>query len=318
MMQEMPDVTASILLNNYNYERFLGAAIDSALAQSFAGTEVIVVDDGSTDDSRQVIEAYGERIVKVLKPNGGQASAFNAGFAASRGEFVFLLDADDLAEQQRVARVLEVFQSNPDAGWCFHPLRVLSDDGKLSYPPRDGQNISRPIDFRAAIAHGTMPSFPPATSGLCFRRALLSRILPMPEANSVFLSDHYLKYSALALARGYYLAEPLSVLRIHASNAYSFQADNQRVGARINVLTAYWTRRRFPQMARLSDKLMGMGMGMYAQLGGMDQTYQPLVREYLGSLSWLQRNAIQLRAFYHSSPLFGPMRRFRDARAARR
>jgi hypothetical protein len=86
----------SVVVVNHDYGRFLEAAIDSALAQSHAATEVIVVDDGSTDDSRDRIAGYRDRVVPVFKENGGQASAFNAGFEASRGEFVLFLDADDL------------------------------------------------------------------------------------------------------------------------------------------------------------------------------------------------------------------------------
>ena len=86
----------SIIINNYNYGRFLAAAIDSALHQTYANTEVIVVDDGSTDDSKKIIAGYGNRIRPVLKTNGGQASAFNAGFAASTGDIICMLDSDAL------------------------------------------------------------------------------------------------------------------------------------------------------------------------------------------------------------------------------
>ena len=88
----------SIVINNYNYGRFVGSAIESALEQSYSNTEVIVVDDGSTDTSREVIASFGDRIGAVLKANGGQASAYNAGFAASKGDppepsrFVLLWD----------------------------------------------------------------------------------------------------------------------------------------------------------------------------------------------------------------------------------
>src|SRR5262249_35315249 len=93
-MSQLP--LASIIVSNYNYGRFLRKWLDSALAQTFANKEVIVVDDGSTDESRKIISSYGKQIIPILKENGGQASAFNAGFAASRGEAVLFLDADDL------------------------------------------------------------------------------------------------------------------------------------------------------------------------------------------------------------------------------
>ena len=88
----------SIVINNYNYARYLGDAIDSALAQTWHPLEVIVVDDGSTDDSWSVIQRYGERVRAMRQPNGGQGAAYNAGFAASRGEWVLFLDADDLLD----------------------------------------------------------------------------------------------------------------------------------------------------------------------------------------------------------------------------
>lgn len=85
----------SIIVNNYNYERYLSEAIDSAIAQTYTHTEVIVVDDGSTDKSREIIANYGDRITPVLKENGGQASAFNTGLATSKGEIIIYLDSDD-------------------------------------------------------------------------------------------------------------------------------------------------------------------------------------------------------------------------------
>ena len=86
----------SILINNYNYAQYLSQAIDSALGQTYTNTEIIVVDDGSTDNSREIINSYGNQIISVLKENGGQASAINAGFAASKGDIICLLDADDI------------------------------------------------------------------------------------------------------------------------------------------------------------------------------------------------------------------------------
>src|SRR5437879_12763582 len=87
---------ASIIVNHYHYGRFLREAVDSALNQTYRHTEVIVVDDGSTDGSPEIIASYGKRIVPVLKQNGGQNSALNAGFSRSRGDVILFLDSDDV------------------------------------------------------------------------------------------------------------------------------------------------------------------------------------------------------------------------------
>ena len=86
-------VKVSIVIRNWNYGRFLSDAIDSALAQTHAATEVVVVDDGSTDDSREILALYGNQVRAVLKEqNGGEGSAVNAGFAAATGDIVLFLD----------------------------------------------------------------------------------------------------------------------------------------------------------------------------------------------------------------------------------
>src|SRR5262249_26384616 len=103
--------TVSIVINNYNYGRFLGEAIGSALGQTHRRTEVVVGDEGWPAPSLDVIAGYGGRVVAVLKSNGGQASAFNAGFAACRGEVVVFLDADDLLLPTAAEAALEAFRS---------------------------------------------------------------------------------------------------------------------------------------------------------------------------------------------------------------
>ena len=96
----------SIIINNYSYDRFLAEAIDSALNQTYPHIEVIVVDDGSIDNSPEIIAGYGDRIVTILKENRGQASAFNEGFAVSKGQIICLLDADDIWYPNKVACVV--------------------------------------------------------------------------------------------------------------------------------------------------------------------------------------------------------------------
>src|ERR1700756_5676379 len=108
----------TVLIDKYNYGRFIEEAIESVLSQDFPAEqmEILVVDDGSTDDTAERVRKYGQRVQYFYKPNGGQASAFNFGFAQARGEIIALLDADDYWLAGKLQRVAEEFQKNPGLG----------------------------------------------------------------------------------------------------------------------------------------------------------------------------------------------------------
>jgi len=164
----------SIVINNYNYARYLATAIDSALAQTWHPLEVIVVDDGSTDDSWSVIEGYGERVHAISQANGGQGAAYNAGFAASRGEWVMFLDSDDVLDCGALARMLSI--ASDDVAKVQGYLRRVDADGRalggaVPYIAHDGD--VRPIAERFR-QYGAPPS-----SGNLYRRSAIAPYLPM-------------------------------------------------------------------------------------------------------------------------------------------
>lgn len=96
----MPEALASVIVPAYNAEQFIGEALDSAFAQDYEPTEVIVVDDGSTDQTAQIARRYGVRLLQ--QPNGGAAAARNAGLAVAQGEYIAILDADDIWPSDRL------------------------------------------------------------------------------------------------------------------------------------------------------------------------------------------------------------------------
>ena len=130
----------SIVINNYNYGRYIGAAIDSALAQTWNPLEVIVVDDGSTDDSWAVIESYGERVHAIRQANGGQGAAYNTGLAASRGEWVLFLDSDDMLDVGAIARMLS-----------FADDKVAKVQGYLRRIDADGKPLGGAVPYLSLI-----------------------------------------------------------------------------------------------------------------------------------------------------------------------
>ena len=299
----------SILVNNFNYGRFLVEAIDSALNQTYQPVEVVVVDDGSTDNSHGIIASYGDRVRSVLKPNGGQGSTFNAGWAAAKGDIICFLDADDAFTPDKVARVVEVFQKEQGIGWVFHTLRLI-DTTTGNELPRPDRGATRRIDFREPMRQGKQPNFAPATSGLCFTRELLGKVLPMPELEGTS-ADRFLKLAALAQADGMYLDEPLVVQKIHGKNAFTLQGDKQRVGAKSLCFTSYWMRTRFPHLSKFSNKMFGMGLGTYWKTGGVDPKYRHVVDEHLKLLTPAERLGVYLRAFRFSNPVLTTLGRWR-------
>ncbi|MCL1463447.1 glycosyltransferase family 2 protein [Argonema galeatum] len=307
-MEDKPLV--SIAINNYNYARFLGEAIDSALNQTYPHTEVIVVDDGSTDNSREIIASYGDKIIPLLKENGGQASAFNAGFAASKGDIICFLDADDMFLPEKAAEIVDAFGSSPDLGWCFHALKWVDDNGKPLNPKNshEGESISkngfpkREYDLRADIKKGKLKNklaHLPSTTALCFSRSLLQQILPMPEAKRIGLNDGYLEFTAIGLSKGLMLDKELALYRVHGSNAYSMRNDRQKVQARIGTITGYWLRVKFPDFSKFANNLVGTGLGMYWRAGGVEEEYRELVKNHLASVTLPEKVEIYARAAFN-------------------
>ena len=201
----------SIIINNYNYGRFLRDAIDSALAQTYPNVEVIVVDDGSTDNSREIIASYGSRIIPVLKENGGQASAFNAGFAASTGDIIFFLDSDDALLPEAAETIVREWRDG--VARIYFPLHVIDAEGRQTGELAGGRAIP---DVRLGPFGVGSP-----TSGNAFWRAVLERTMPVPEAEWRLCAEGYLVLAAAIVGRSAEMPCPLGYYRIHGKNNFA-------------------------------------------------------------------------------------------------
>src|SRR5436853_6908122 len=127
----MPIPLVTVLIDTYNHQLFIGDAIDSVLKQDFPApeTEILVVDDGSTDGTTEVVRKFSTRVQLLRKKNGGQASAFNAGIPECKGEIVAFLDGDDWWAPGKLAAVAESFAANADVGLIGHGLTEVHQDG---------------------------------------------------------------------------------------------------------------------------------------------------------------------------------------------
>ncbi|MBD2109840.1 glycosyltransferase [Nodosilinea sp. FACHB-13] len=211
------NIESSIIINNFNYDRFLSQAIDSALAQTYAYVEVIVVDDGSTDGSRQIIESYGDRITAIFQANGKQGAAFNNGFAHSKGEVIIFLDADDYLYPTAVEQVVAAWRSSLSK--VHYRLDVIDSEGQprgFSYP--QGSVLSRGDVAPYVLDRGTYTGVP--TSGNALSRQALTNVMPIP-AEFYTSSDDYLSVLMPLYGDVAAVETPLGAYRIHTSNQWA-------------------------------------------------------------------------------------------------
>src|SRR5690242_13247080 len=116
----------SVIIPTYNGTAFLRETIDSALAQTYPAVEVIVVDDGSTDDTAAVIAEYGDRIKGIAQANSGTSAARNTGIRASSGDYIAFLDHDDLWAPIKLARQMRVLRDHPELGMVYAGIRFFN------------------------------------------------------------------------------------------------------------------------------------------------------------------------------------------------
>ncbi|HYU25722.1 MAG TPA: glycosyltransferase [Thermoanaerobaculia bacterium] len=131
--------TISVIMPSYNYARYLRQAIDSALGQTCAPLEVIVVDDGSTDATPEVLASYGDRIHVIRQKNQGVATARNTGIAAARGEYVAFLDSDDLWDPRKLELQVARFEADPSLGLAHSGVEMFDDAGNTLRVYREGK-----------------------------------------------------------------------------------------------------------------------------------------------------------------------------------
>jgi len=209
----------SVVVNNFNYARFLRQSVESALAQTHPRLEVVVVDDASTDGSAEVIRSYGARIVPVIQEhNGGQGAALTAGFAVSHGDLVMFLDADDWLYPHAAATVAAAWR--PGTAVVQYRLHLVDAKGAVIdlYPAPEIAFDSGAVT-RRLLATGRYQGT--VTSGNAFAREALSAIMPVPAADFRISADGYLVTVAPLHGAVTSIEEPLGAYRQHGTNAWA-------------------------------------------------------------------------------------------------
>jgi glycosyltransferase involved in cell wall biosynthesis len=216
----------SVLIDTYNHEDFIEQAIKSVLEQDFPASEseILVVDDGSTDRTAEIVRRFAPRVQVLRKNNGGQASAFNAGIPETQGEVVAFLDGDDWWAREKLTTVAEVFRADPAVGLVGHGISDVYLDGrcvKQALREECRFRLNSPQEAKKfRMRRGFL-----GTSRMAYRKDILLRIGSVPEALR-FEADEYLFTLAGLFADVVILREALTFYRLHDKNLFQISGRN--------------------------------------------------------------------------------------------
>jgi glycosyltransferase involved in cell wall biosynthesis len=227
MVEPSAPLPVDIVITNHDYARFLPDAIESACAQTHPAVNVVVVDDGSSDGSQEVLRGVSDRIEVVLKEQGGQASAINAGVERCRGEVLLLLDADDVLRPQAAERVAAAFAADPQLSKVQFPMAIVDAERRPTGEVKPGGHLQAPVGDQGAaeLAFPFDIAWLPG-GGTGFRTDAVRRILPIPEADYPRSgADWYLVHLTALLGEAALLDEVCAEYRIHGANSYELDRD---------------------------------------------------------------------------------------------
>jgi glycosyltransferase involved in cell wall biosynthesis len=202
-MQEKNHI--SVIIPAYNAERYLGEAITSVFAQTHRPHEIIVIDDGSTDDTANVAQSFSPSVRYEWQPNGGASAARNRGIESATGNFLAFLDADDLWTENKLAHQLAAFERDP-------ALKMVFGHVQQFYSPELGEEIKKRIKLPAEIMRGFHPGAMLIKREAFFRVGLFNPALQLGE-----VVDWHVRAMELGL-KTLMLTDVVMKRRLHQTN----------------------------------------------------------------------------------------------------
>jgi len=210
----------SVIMPAYNAAAFVRAAVDSILAQTFVDFELIILNDGSTDDTQDIIERYDDNRIRLInKSNSGVAATLNLGLTEAQGEFIWRHDADDISLPEKLARQVTFLDSHPEFVLCATQIAFMTERGKIAWNKRQPKtNWLGEADFREVRFKDFAP-FSPVTHGTTlFRRSMLDVV---PSYRDAFITSEDIDMWLRMMEHGKLavLNQCLSLHRLSSSSA---------------------------------------------------------------------------------------------------
>ncbi len=281
--------TVSVIIHTYNNEKFIAETVESVLNQIYKDYEIIVVDDGSVDDTRDALLPYMQKIRYHYKENGGIASAKNAGISLSQAGFIAFLDHDDLWVPDKLKIQMECFNENPQVGLVYAKYTSFRDGKELRTKPEKGYYG---WIFKELLAKSFIQ-----TSTVVVKRECLNAVGPYDESFS--LGDEYDMF--LRISKKFqcgFVDKGLTRYRVHDTNAskndFLFDKENLGVYKKIyNNFTDLDGIEKKILRKRIARYSMKVAEGLYSQ-GKLEESkgYQKEAHNYLPFYKRMTSNLI--------------------------
>src|SRR5262245_50535570 len=265
----------SVLIDTYNHACFIEQALHSVLGQrgiDHAAIETIVVDDGSSDETPEILGRYAGRIRIHRKPNGGQASSFNEGLRLCSGDIVAFLDADDWWHADKLARVVAAFDDHPEICAVGHGIVIADEVAGRHEQLSPGSLLTLRHDRRDTVGLFHQSKCYLGTSRLTARRDVLMKLLPVP-APLVFEADEH--FFTLLPACGPVLVLPdfLTFYRLHGGNLFQ---DSKTMEGKIGITADPRLNKRARVFECLAETLPGSLRELGVEPDVVDDLMEPV------------------------------------------
>ena len=211
---------ATVIIPTYNYAHYIQEAIDSVLNSNFAQSEIeiIVVDDGSTDNTKDVIEKYGGQIKYIHQENKGKATATQVGINEAQGKYIFNLDADDYFLPSKIQEITKVFESNPEIVHVAHPAIYWNMDQNTKKAENIPDSIlNKEIEGKELLSYFYKKNILFGGGSTFAGRADALKSFTIPQAIDMYI-DEYLVLFTVNQGKSFFISQPLSIWRIHGKN----------------------------------------------------------------------------------------------------
>ncbi|MEW6416530.1 MAG: glycosyltransferase [Nitrospirota bacterium] len=247
--------SVSVIIPTYNNGRFIKDALESLFNQTYPQElmEIIVVDDGSTDNTREILKEYMDKIIYVYQENKGIAGARNIGISRAKNEIITFLDSDDIWHEERLLRVIKKFNERQDNGIVYHPFEVIDSLGSVIH-----RNFYKNFGYTEGLSGWiTNDIFSGRIfcggSSFAFRRSVIERIYPIPEGIKRGI-DYYITAMSSYYAPAEYTPDILGKYRLHSRNTTMLAGHNgYKELAMVNKDFAYMRQKVIQRVSNLDD-----------------------------------------------------------------